>query len=152
MTDTFSLQIEEQKNEMGSLVYEMVSIFVNGRNLIDILKAVEMPFAQREGSPDIAGGYAGLRPEEIFLPSRRLLGEPEACSSDEKAAVLGCECGEMDCWPFPVRIAVRDDVVIWSDFEQPHRRGHFVDRPWSYEQLRPFLFDRARYMAELEKG
>jgi len=152
MTDTFSLQIEERENEMESLVYEIVSIFVNGRNLIDILKEVEMPFARQEGSPDIAGGYAGLRPEEIFFPSRRLLDEPETCSSDEKVAVLGCECGEIDCWPFLVRITARDDVVIWSDFEQPHRSGHFVGRPWSYEQLQSFLFDRARYMAELEKG
>jgi hypothetical protein len=152
MVDAFSLQIEERRNEIGSLVYETVSISVNGRDLTDILKEVEMPFAQQEGTPNIAGGYEGLRPEEIFLPSRRLLGEPESGTSGEKVAVLGCECGEIGCWPFLVSVTVRNEVVIWSDFEQPHRSGRASRQPWIYDRLRPFLFDRARYLAELEKG
>jgi hypothetical protein len=43
---------------------------------VDILREVELTFAAREGKPDLARSYAGLPPEDIFLPSSRLLGEP----------------------------------------------------------------------------
>ena len=41
-----------------------VSIFINGSNLIDMLRDFEMPFAKAEGSPSIAGGYSGL-PKDV---------------------------------------------------------------------------------------
>jgi hypothetical protein len=109
---------------------------------------VELPFATREGKPDLASNYAGLPPEVIFLPSPRLLGEPTTyCDHDStegEIAVLGCVCGEPGCWPFRVEIALRDDVVVWSGFEQPHRA-------WRYDELRPFVFDRTQYLSALNQ-
>ena len=88
----------------------------------------------------------GLPPEEVFLPSPRPLGEPTTYydhdSPEGKIAVLGCVCGEPGCWPFQFRITLRDDVVIWSDFEQPHRT-------WHYDEIQPFVFDRAQYLSAL---
>jgi hypothetical protein len=67
------------------------------------------------------------------------------CDSTEgKIAILGCVCGDPGCWPFRVRIALRDDVVVWSGFEQPHRS-------WRYEEMRPFVFDRAQYLSALSR-
>jgi hypothetical protein len=127
---------------------DAVAVFVNGRNLVEILSEVELPFATREGGPDLAGEYVDLRPADIFLPSRRLLGEPAAFydhdSAEGKIAVLGCGCGDVGCWPFWVRIKLRDDVVIWDGFEQPHRPA------WRYDDLRPFVFDRGQYFSALE--
>ncbi len=54
-----------------------VHIIINGRDLIEILREIELPFATGEGHPSIAGAYAGLPKELIFLPSRHLLGEPD---------------------------------------------------------------------------
>jgi hypothetical protein len=48
-----------------------VDIFIDGVNLVEILKEHESLFA---GS--IAGDYMGLPPEIVFLPSRHFLGEP----------------------------------------------------------------------------
>jgi hypothetical protein len=90
----------------------------------------------------------GLSPEEIFLPSSRLLGEPvtfyDNDSSQAEIAVLGC--GDVGCWPFWGKIKLREDVVIWDDFEQPRRRV------WRYDEMRPFVFDRAQYLSALDRG
>jgi hypothetical protein len=37
-----------------------VQILIDGRDLIDLVRAIELPFATAEGHPDIAGGYSGL--------------------------------------------------------------------------------------------
>jgi hypothetical protein len=124
--DTIRLEVVERTDPTGGLV-DAVDIFVNGRNLVDILREVELPFRAREGSPERVNDYAGLPPGEIFLPSPRLLGEPTTYydhdSSEGKIAVLGRGCGEVGCWPFRVKTISQDDVVIWSGFEQPHRRA-----------------------------
>ena len=130
-------------------IVDAVNIFVNDRNLLDILREVEIPCGKREGKPNLAGRYVGLPPEDVFLPSLRLLGEPTTYydhdSYEGKIAVLGCGCGEPGCWSFRVRITLREDVVIWSDFEQPHRTT------WRYDEMRPLVFDRAQYLSALNK-
>ena len=146
--DTLRLEIGKRDDPVDGAV-DAVSVFVNGRNLVDILREVEMPFAVREGKPALAGSYVGLPPEDVFLPSPRLLGEPTTYydhdSPEGKFAVLGCICGEPGCWPFRVEITLRDDVVIWSGFEQPHRSA------WRYDKMRPLVFDRAQYLAALSQ-
>lgn len=54
---------------------EVVHIYINDQNLLDLIREYELPFAEKEGHPDIAGGYGGLPVEDIFFPSRLLLGE-----------------------------------------------------------------------------
>ena len=128
---------------------DRVDVFINGRNLADILREVEMPFAAREGKPDLAGSYVGLPLEEVFLPSPRLLGEPATYYDHDypegKIAVLGCVCGDVGCWPFLVRIKLQEDAVVWDGFEQPHRRA------WRYDEMRPLVFDRAQYLSALDR-
>jgi hypothetical protein len=144
--DKIRLEIDKGDDVAAGLV-DQVLIFINDRNLIDIVREVELQFAAREGKPDLAGSYIGLPPEDVFLPSPRLLGEPvtyyDHDISDGKLAVLGCICGEPGCWPFRVRITLQDDIVLWSDFEQPHRAG------WRYDEMLPFVFDRTQYLSAL---
>jgi hypothetical protein len=61
-----------------------------------------------------------------------------------KIAALGCEGGDQGCWPILVNTTLRDDVVIWSDFEQLHRA-------WRYDEVRPLLFDRTRHVSALSQ-
>ncbi len=148
MVDTIRLEIGERDDPANGIV-DAVDVLVNGRNLVDMLRDVELPFAAYEGKPDLAGRYVGLPPEDVFLPSPRLLGEPTTYydhdSAEGKIAVLGCVCGVVGCWPFRVRITLRADVVVWSDFEQPHRAR------WRYDEMRPFVFDRAQYLSALDR-
>lgn len=134
---------------------DVVDICINDRNFIDILREIELPFAEKEGHPDIAGEYMGLSPKEVFFPSKLFLNEPESISIyhwGDKTWVLACGgCGEPGCWPLAVKITVTGDQVIWSDFEQPHRGPDSKASHWKYDKLKPFVFDRKQYENELNK-
>lgn len=139
--DRLRLMIEVSEYQ-GS---EIVHLYINDRNFIEMLKEYEAPFAG-----NIAGEYEGLCPDHVFLPSRHLLGEPiELLEYDGKAAVLECECGCPGCWPFLVKITVEEDIVMWSDFEQPHRGPESAGGHWKYDKFGPFIFDRKQYESEL---
>ncbi len=106
-------------------------VFIDGRDLIELAAEFEADSARAEGHPKLAGKYDGLNPEAwADLPEQY---------GDGRAAVLCCECGEVGCWPLRVRITLGDQVVTWSDFEQPYRPG------WSHAGLGPFTFARAQY-------
>ncbi len=150
----YNLTVDEIRFEIGKREdpadgpVDAVDVFVNGRNLVEMVRDTELSFALREGHPDAAGDYVGLPPKDVFLPSPRLLGEPTTYydhdSSEGKIAVLGCGCGDVGCWPFRVKIEMQKDVVIWGGFEQPHRPD------WSYDEMGSFEFDRSRYISALE--
>ena len=124
-----------------------VRIIINDRDLRDIVRAVELPFATREGSPQIAGAYLGIPAEVALLPSRHLLGEPVALYSDGhgRTQVLECECGEPGCWPLMVRIDIDPSEVVWGDFHQPHRGAHSKRAEWLYTAMPQFRFERQSY-------
>ena len=135
--------------------YDAVDIVVNERSLTDLLKEIEHPFALAEGHTEIAGNYRGLPPDVVFLPSQHLLRHPNPdYMIGDKALLLECDCRIPSCWPFVARIIVGEKTVIWSDFSQPHR-----NRPspagnnavWSYEALKPFVFDRTQYSKALAR-
>ncbi len=128
-----------------------VRIFVDGRDLIELLKEFERTFADREGAPKIAGAYSGL--SESAATKERFLGlaDTDYGDSENKVAVLDCECGCEGCWPFAVKIEVAEDAVTWTQFEQPHRGAHSAQPQWDYEGFGPFVFDKNKYLHEIEK-
>jgi hypothetical protein len=134
-----------------------VEIYINDRRLIDMVREVELPYAMREGHPDIAGGYMGLRPDMVFFPSRHFLGgHTEDFTYTTKTEILACEaCGEIICWPLLVQIDVHENTIVWRDFEQPHRKENSREGSilghWSYDQFGPFVFDKEQYLSALAK-
>lgn len=150
--NTLTIQVRTETSPAGES-YESADILVDGLRLVDLLREIERPFAEREGHSKMAGGYAPLSAEMLLLPSRHLLGEPEPLFDyDGKVSVLECECGCPGCWPFVVRISVTDSTITWSDFEQPHRGPKAVAGHWTYEALPPFVFDREQYLAAISRG
>src|SRR5262245_45170198 len=130
-----------------------IQIKINGRDLVELVRAVENPFAYKEGAASISGAYAGLPPnEETLPPSKHFLGEPSAAlyRYGAKTQVLGCECGEVGCWPLLCLIEAGPTRVRWAQFEQPHRNGKGARLPWRYEGLGPFEFDRGQYERALD--
>ena len=123
--NTLQLRVDVSDEEYGA----EVRVLIDGRDLIELARAVEVEFAAADGQPQLAGAYRGLDP----VLWREL---PEAYG-DGRAAVLACECGQPGCWPLRVRITVARETVTWSDFEQPHRAA------WQLEHLGPFVFPRA---------
>lgn len=130
-----------------------VRILVNGRDLAELVRAVELPFARGEGEESIAGTYCGLPLGDVSPPSRHFLGEPSSdlYCYDEKVQILGCQCGEPGCWPLLCRITIGTETVTWTEFEQPHRTGRNSRAAWSYDRLEPLEFDRRQYNAAVEE-
>jgi hypothetical protein len=130
-----------------------IQIKINGRDLVGLVRAVENPFADKEGHVSIAGAYAGLPPnDDTCPPSKHFLGQPSYANYryDAKTQVLGCECGEAGCWPLVCLIEAGPTRVKWSQFEQPHRTVKRTKDPWRYDELGPFEFDRSQYERALE--
>jgi hypothetical protein len=147
--------------------FQPVELRVNGVGLIDIIREVELPYAQREYDERTAAGESGeglgprgalagdylyLPASEVFLPSRNLLGEPYRHGfvtepddpRDRKSLLLSCTCGITDCWFLLATITVSERTVEWSDFCQFHR-------DWRYD-LGSFVFDRTKYEAQLVRA
>lgn len=128
-----------------------VLIAINGRLLLAIAHDIELPFARREGKPDLAGAYCYFGPAIALLPSRHFLGEPvhSFTDGDGRIYVLSCTCGVPGCWPLSARVELREREIVWSDFRQPHRGPDAPQGHWRYEGLGPFVFDRQLYEREL---
>ena len=74
--DEIHLEIGNRDDPADGIV-GVVFIFINERDLVQIVREMKLPFAARDGKPDLVGGYVGLSPNEVFLSSRRFLGEPK---------------------------------------------------------------------------
>lgn len=129
----------------GSSGTTEITISINGTGLIDLVRTVEQPWADREGNPRLAGSHMGLGPWAIGGSSMHFLGNPHAVWFDDGDTVLlGCQCGDWGCWPLVADIHASDAQVAWSRF----RLGH---RDWDLSALGPFTFDRARYELALQR-
>ena len=127
---------------------EVVTIEINGEDLIDIVRRHELPFARAEGFPFIAGDYTGLPPQDVLPPSYHFMAEPSDTlyMSGGKMKILTCSgCPKPECWPLYAEIVVEDDRILWKGFEQPRRAG-----VWVYDKLGPFCFSRKEYMLALD--
>lgn len=140
----FKIQYRQNDNYQS----KTVAILVNGQDLIELLKAYELPFAKNEGSENIAGGYNGLTPETLL----KHLTNPDEFDTDEngKISILECECGCDGCWPMKIKVVELADKIIWSDFEQPHRT---IDSHnfWDFTKFGQFSFDTQNYKEQLDK-
>ena len=132
------LGLRLQRAQLKEIGQQVVGVFIDETNLVELARIAELPHARADGHPETAGNYDGMLPLDwVTLP--------EQDDADGRAAVLGCTCGEVGCWPLRVRIVETPQRVRWSDFQQPHRPN------WSHEGLGPFVFDRTQYDDEVAR-
>jgi hypothetical protein len=130
---------EDVINDYGSF---STQIMIDGKNLIDLLKDYELPFAKKEGSASIAGAYDGLEPQVLFANLTN--------SEVYKSAILECDCGFPGCWTFMTKVIEKQDTIIWTDFEQIHRREDSSNF-WDYSGFKDFEFNRSEYYKKLNE-
>lgn len=132
------------EEELGAGVRPTLVPYLNGASLPDLVRKAELPFARREGNPDLAGRYAGLLGEEVRWPGGHYLGSPvRSWFDDGDTVLLGCVCGDWGCWPFTALVTVDEETVTWSGY----RAGH---RDWDYRELRNITFSRIQYEEALQ--
>jgi hypothetical protein len=111
--------------------------YIGGASLVDLVATYE---SDHHYEP--AGGYAGLiTAHSSFGDLSRYYEarETRQWPRPEHVWLLGCDCGEVGCWPLTARVTVTTDSVTWSDFEQEHRPS------WDYKGFGPFAFVREQY-------
>lgn len=110
---------------------------IDGKSLADLVAVYE---SDRGYEP--AGGYAGLIPTHFDFGELTLYYEAKETQQwprPDHAWLLGCDCGEVGCWPLTARITVTSQTVTWSNFEQEHRPSR------DYNGFGPFVFDHTQY-------
>lgn len=112
---------------------------LNGVPLTDMILLFE-----RENGYAPAGGYGGLIPDYFkYGPlDRYFLGDFEENSYFGvlgRIYLLGCNCGEVGCWPLAARVIADGGSVVWDSFQQPHRPER------DYSRFGPFAFDARQY-------
>ena len=134
-----SLSFEvEPLNPPAQMALSVVAV-VDRRRFIEIVSEFER---QQGFSP--TDGYGGLVPEFFqFGPLDDYFQGRWQLAADLLSGqifVLGCECGEVGCWPLVCRITEVAGYVVWDRFSQPHRPER------DYSKLGPFRFEAAQYI------
>lgn len=147
--DHIELQLRESTHGASTL-----QININGQSLIDLVRKVEQPFADLEGRPHAAGQYDWMVGVacELFDPKV------------QEVTVLGCTCGEAECWPLLCKVERFPGQIRWTGFYNPYRTVESVAKlddpahrrivPWDYKEL-GFAFDPSQYdaaFAELQSA
>jgi hypothetical protein len=86
------------------------------------------------------GGYAGIVPTHFNLgPVDKYYMGFNSPLPNGRWYLLGCECGEVGCWPLEVRIRTNEEEIVWEGFRQPFRPER------DYTSFGPFRFDLNQY-------
>jgi hypothetical protein len=111
---------------------------VDDVSLVDLISGYE-----HAAGFDVPGAYAGLVLDRFNFgdPTAYLLGRPDSAYWTKVGviALLGCDCGEVGCWPLQARVLVDDDHVTWLGFSQPFRPQR------DYGSFGPLTFRRSQY-------
>ncbi|MEU9336557.1 hypothetical protein AB0D49_25860 [Streptomyces sp. NPDC048290] len=132
-----------------------LNITVDGIPLIELVRRVELPYAQAEQehlakespsepAPVLAGDYMPLS-AGFGWPNRHFLGESKSLprgGKEGETTLLECTCGMDDCSALMARITVTSQTVTWSAF-----RNTFRD--WDLSALGSFTFSRPQYEESL---
>jgi hypothetical protein len=130
-------------------LHDLVNIYIDGRALTAIMREFESEMAEREGHPDLAGGYAPFVNSQAA--ENHYLGRHSEKwgESKTKTALLECECGCSGCWPLLCKIEIGQVEVKWKEFEQPHRGPNSAASFWDYSSFNGFTFSKDQYFAAL---
>lgn len=138
MSDKLNLKIIDPRGKekwaADCRIDEVVEIYLNGVELIEILRVIEVPYASKEGHPNLTGAYGHITPEELC----KNLTEYET-----EVELLCCSgCGDSGCWSILIDIEKDADYVYWKAFKHNHRE-------WKYDIS--YQFDREAYEKELRR-
>ena len=116
-----------------------VEIYINGKEIIDIFKEIETPFAKKENNPNLAGAYGHKQVDELLHD----LTESDYCKNYGVVFVVCSDCGIDGCWGVSAFVSEDDKYVYFKNFKHNHRKDWIY--PISYQ------FTKENYYSELQK-
>ncbi|MEV0427737.1 hypothetical protein [Micromonospora sp. NPDC050495] len=111
--------------------------YVDNVSLVDLVSGFE-----RAAGHDVPGAYAGIVLDHFNFGDlgAYLTGRPDSAYCGKGViALLGCDCGEVGCWPLEAQVITTEESVIWRGFSQPYRPQR------DYGDFGPFVFRRNQY-------
>ncbi|XRQ09711.1 hypothetical protein ACN3XK_02040 [Actinomadura welshii] len=112
--------------------------YIDNVSLVDLVSGFE--HAAGYGIP---GQYAGIVLDHFNFGdlTAYLMGRPDSAywAKRNVIALLGCDCGEVGCWPLEAHVQTNGDLVTWQGFTQPHSPKR------DYGTFGPFTFRRPQY-------
>jgi hypothetical protein len=123
-----------------------VAIWIDGEDLIDVIRRLEVPWWAGIDAPQPEGQYVWVPARTALLPMKHLLGEPSDGWCGAFSPVVVCNCGEYACRAYAALIVMSSQHVVWSEWAEFPREGARLS-----EHLRPLCFDRLQYESELNR-
>lgn len=120
----------------------VVEIYIDGIEIAEIFRKIELPYCEAENEPDKAGDYGHIPVRELYedLIEATVKG---SYSYELGVYPLCCRgCGEPGCWSVTFRVREDDEYVWWYGFEHEHR-------DWKYNL--EFAFLKSEYSAAMSK-
>lgn len=121
----------------------VVEIYINGKEIVSMLKEIEQPYCDTEGASEIAGGYGHNLPEDLYKNLSEAIIE-DTYSNKYGVTLLCCrDCGFSGCWSVILSVRQTKDYVYWENFRHNHREN------WKYNLS--YKFDRTEYDKAMEQ-
>lgn len=112
--------------------------YVDNVSLVDMVSGFE-----HASGHDVPGAYAGIVLDHFNFGdlTAYLTGRSDSAYRSRRGviALLGCDCGEVGCWPLEAQVITTEDSVMWRGFSQPYRPQR------DYGDFGPFVFRRNHY-------
>jgi hypothetical protein len=147
--DTIKFVIEDYVDKKYGFRFPETKIYINGKNLIDLVQQVERPVLDPLNLRSVADrSYVGLNPEWRPNIRHEFLGDTRYPYS----VVLTCTCHEDWCNSILVKISIDSRKVTWSEFTSElhgEESRLWGETPIDYSSLGPFVFDLEQYLDAL---
>ncbi len=158
--DTIKFVIEQYTHEEFGFTLPVINIFINDRDLIDLISEVEHKLFTADGEKVIRSNYIGYEVDHFERFRNEILGK----KSYRRSILLTCTCTFAECNCILADIDIVAQTVIWSDLKSPWLGGKtyspFVSEeeafkggwhPLDYSGLGPFTFEHEQYLSALEE-
>ena len=157
--DTVKFIIEDYIDEENGFRFPTINIYINGKNLIDLVEQTEREFRGLHETPS-STSYVGLHPGYF----RDFLDEFLGLQKRPYSLLLTCTCLEELCNCITGKIIIDGETATWSEIKSPWLRSKTPNaqmtdeealevgwHPIDYSHLGPFVFEREQYMDALNK-